>query len=176
VVTQALAPTRDGNGRTIICEVMVATAAIRNLIREGKSHQIPTFLQSSSDLGMISFDQHLAQRFALQLVSKSNGFTGPGLTVAFRNRSALRGGERTVSELVAALGDEQSNVSHHLAALRKQGLVAARRSGRKQLYRLADPELAAMLDKVDALAARLDQVAYTAALGIPTDPAFHGYG
>jgi twitching motility protein PilT len=71
VVTQALAPTKDGNGRTIVCEIMVATPAIRNLIREGKVHQIPTFLQSSADLGMISFDQHLAQRFAEQLISKA---------------------------------------------------------------------------------------------------------
>ncbi len=89
---------------------------------------------------------------------------------------ALRSGERTVSELVAAVGDEQSNVSHHLATLRKEGLVAARRAGRKQVYRLADAEVGRMLDQVDALAARLDQVAYTTALGIPTDPAFHGYG
>jgi twitching motility protein PilT len=71
VVTQALAPTKDGNGRTIVCEIMVATSAIRNLIREGKVHQIPTFLQSSADLGMISFDQHLAVRYHEQLISKS---------------------------------------------------------------------------------------------------------
>jgi twitching motility protein PilT len=70
VITQALAPTKDGNGRTIVCEVMVATPAIRNLIREGKVHQIPTFLQSSADLGMISFDQHLAHRFTEQIISK----------------------------------------------------------------------------------------------------------
>jgi twitching motility protein PilT len=70
VVTQALAPTKDGKGRTVVCEVMVATSAIRNLIREGKVHQIPTFLQSSAELGMISFDQHLAQRYAEQLISK----------------------------------------------------------------------------------------------------------
>jgi twitching motility protein PilT len=71
VVTQALAPKRDGKGRTIVCEVMVVTPAIRNLIREGKVHQIPTFLQSSADIGMISFDQHLAQRFAEQLITKA---------------------------------------------------------------------------------------------------------
>ena len=47
------------------------TPAIRNLIREGKVHQIPTFLQSSADLGMISFDQHLAQRYNEQLISKT---------------------------------------------------------------------------------------------------------
>jgi twitching motility protein PilT len=71
VVTQALAPTRDGSGRTIICEIMVATSAIRNLIREDKVHQIPTFLQSSAQMGMISFDQHLAQRYGEQLISKN---------------------------------------------------------------------------------------------------------
>ena len=71
VVTQALAPTMDRKGRTIVCEVMVATPAIRNLIREGKVHQIPTFLQSSGDLGMISFDQHLARRFSEQRITKA---------------------------------------------------------------------------------------------------------
>lgn len=71
VVTQALAPRMDGMGRTIVCEIMVATSAIRNLIREGKVHQIPSFLQSSGDVGMISFDQHLAQRYGEQLISKT---------------------------------------------------------------------------------------------------------
>jgi twitching motility protein PilT len=75
VVTQALAPRRDGAGRSIICEVMVATSAIRNLVREGKTHQIPSFLQSSSDVGMISFDQHLAQRFGEQLISKGTALS-----------------------------------------------------------------------------------------------------
>jgi twitching motility protein PilT len=69
VVTQALVPRKD-NGRAVVCEVMMATAAIRNLIREGKVHQIPSFLQSSRDLGMISFDQHLAERYAEGLISK----------------------------------------------------------------------------------------------------------
>jgi twitching motility protein PilT len=69
VVTQALAPRMNG-GRTVVCEVMVATPAIRNLIREGKVHQIPSFLQSSSDVGMISFDQHLAQRYTAGLISQ----------------------------------------------------------------------------------------------------------
>ena len=70
VLTQSLAPTKDGRGRIAVCEVMVVTAAIRNLIREGKVHQIPTFLQSSSEAGMISFDQHLAHRFMANRVDK----------------------------------------------------------------------------------------------------------
>jgi twitching motility protein PilT len=69
VVTQSLAPRKD-QGRTVVCEVMMATPAIRNLIREGKVHQIPTFLQSSRELGMISFDQHLAERYQAQIISK----------------------------------------------------------------------------------------------------------
>jgi twitching motility protein PilT len=75
VVTQALAPTKDGTGRTVICEVMVGTSAIRSLIREGKVHQIPAFLQSSAEAGMISFDQHLALRFAEQKVSKATALS-----------------------------------------------------------------------------------------------------
>jgi twitching motility protein PilT len=68
VVTQALVPRLDGQGRTVVCEVMFATAAIRNLIREGKNHQIPSFMQSSGTDGMLTFDQHLAQRVDQGLV------------------------------------------------------------------------------------------------------------
>jgi twitching motility protein PilT len=62
IVTQALARRPDGSGRTVVCEVMFATAAIRNLIREGKTHQIPSFMQSGGGEGMLTFDAHLAQR------------------------------------------------------------------------------------------------------------------
>ncbi len=75
VVTQALVPRKDGKGRTVVCEIMVATPAIRSLIREGKVHQIASFLQSSGDTGMISFDQHLAQRYADQEISKSTALS-----------------------------------------------------------------------------------------------------
>ncbi len=89
---------------------------------------------------------------------------------------ALRGGEKTVGQLVAALGDEQSNVSHHLGTLREAGLVLARRDGRSQVYRLADAEVSKVLEQVEALAARLEQLAYTSSLGLPIDAGFHGYG
>jgi twitching motility protein PilT len=64
VVTQALVKRSDGAGRTVVCEIMFATSAIRNLIREGKNHQIPSFMQSSGSAGMLTFDQHLATRVA----------------------------------------------------------------------------------------------------------------
>lgn len=88
----------------------------------------------------------------------------------------LRQGERTVGQLVEALHDEQSNVSHHLGTLRDAGLVVCRRDGRKQVYRLADAELGRILEQVEALAGRMEQMAYTTSLGLPMDAAFHGYG
>jgi twitching motility protein PilT len=69
VVTQALCPRADGTGRTVITEIMFATPAIRNLIREGKSHQIPSFMQSGGGSGMLSFDQHLSQRVQQQVIT-----------------------------------------------------------------------------------------------------------
>lgn len=69
VVTQALLPRRDG-GRTVVCEVMMTTPAIRSLIREDKIHLIPGYIQAGGDVGMIGFDQHLAQRFRDQIITK----------------------------------------------------------------------------------------------------------
>jgi twitching motility protein PilT len=60
VVCQALCRRADGPGRAVATEVMVATPAIRNLIREGKTHQIYSSLQAGSRLGMHTMDQHLA--------------------------------------------------------------------------------------------------------------------
>lgn len=75
VVTQALAPRADGQGRTIITEIMIATSAIRNLIREGKNHQIPSFMQSGGREGMLSFDQHLAERVQQRLITHEQGLS-----------------------------------------------------------------------------------------------------
>jgi twitching motility protein PilT len=61
VVCQALCKTKDGKGRVAAVEVMMATPAIRNLIREGKTHQIHSSLQAGSQHGMQTMDQHLAE-------------------------------------------------------------------------------------------------------------------
>ncbi|MCS6932829.1 MAG: metalloregulator ArsR/SmtB family transcription factor [Acetobacteraceae bacterium] len=55
------------------------------------------------------------------------------------------GGETSVGELAESLGLSQPGVSQHLARLRAEGIVAARRSGTTILYRLADPRAAALL-------------------------------
>jgi twitching motility protein PilT len=61
VVTQQLLPTADGAGRVCACEVLVPTPAVRNLIREGKTHQIYSAIQTSGSTGMQTMDAHLAQ-------------------------------------------------------------------------------------------------------------------
>jgi twitching motility protein PilT len=61
IVTQQLLPTADGSARIVACEVLVPTPAIRNLIREGKTHQIYSALQTSGAVGMQTMDSHLAQ-------------------------------------------------------------------------------------------------------------------
>ena len=61
IVTQQLVATADGRGRTVACEVMVVTPAIRNLIREAKTHQINSALQAGGSFGMQTMDQALAR-------------------------------------------------------------------------------------------------------------------
>ncbi len=61
IVTQQLLPTADGRGRVVASEVLVPTPAIRNLIREGKTHQIYAALQTSGAVGMQTMDADLAR-------------------------------------------------------------------------------------------------------------------
>jgi twitching motility protein PilT len=61
IVTQQLLPTADGSSRIVACEVLVPTPAVRNLIREGKTHQIYSAIQTSGSIGMQTMDSHLAQ-------------------------------------------------------------------------------------------------------------------
>jgi twitching motility protein PilT len=60
VVTQTLLPTADGASRVAACEVMIPTPGVRNLIREGKTHQIPSAMQTGSLHGMQTMDAALA--------------------------------------------------------------------------------------------------------------------
>jgi twitching motility protein PilT len=61
IVTQQLLPTSDGRGRAVACEVLIPTPAIRNLIREGKTHQIYAAVQTSGATGMQTMDADLAR-------------------------------------------------------------------------------------------------------------------
>jgi twitching motility protein PilT len=60
IVTQQLVPTPGGRSRVAACEVLVATPAVRNLIREGKTHQIYSSMQAGGKYGMQTMDMSLA--------------------------------------------------------------------------------------------------------------------
>jgi twitching motility protein PilT len=60
IVCQTLCKTTDGLGRVVATEVLTITPAIRNLIREGKTHQIYSAMQTGGQHGMQTMDQHLA--------------------------------------------------------------------------------------------------------------------
>ena len=61
VVTQQLLLNADGTGRLAACEVMICTAAIRNLVRSAKTHQIYSLMQTGGQYGMQTMDQGLAK-------------------------------------------------------------------------------------------------------------------
>src|SRR6202022_1959779 len=60
IMTQQLLPNADGSGRVVATEILVPNPAVRNLIREGKTHQIYSVLQTSSAVGMQTMDASLA--------------------------------------------------------------------------------------------------------------------
>lgn len=69
VISQTLLPRSDGNGRVGAFEVMVATPAIGTLIREGKTYQIYTDIQTGAQHGMQTLDSHLLRLVLQKIVS-----------------------------------------------------------------------------------------------------------
>lgn len=70
VVAQTLIPRAKGDGRVCAMEIMVGTLAVRALIREAKTHQLPSIIQVSQKLGMQSLDQQLKQFVFEGLITK----------------------------------------------------------------------------------------------------------
>lgn len=60
MIAQRLIPISAG-GRRAVSEIMLATPAIRNLIRESKNHQIDNVIRTSADMGMISLEHSLVK-------------------------------------------------------------------------------------------------------------------
>ncbi|WP_308169191.1 type IV pilus twitching motility protein PilT [Cellulomonas hominis] len=73
VVSQTLCKRADAPGRVVATEVMVATAAIRNLIREGKTYQVYSAMQAGAQHGMHTMDQHLAELVRTGRISYESG-------------------------------------------------------------------------------------------------------
>ena len=70
VISQNLLKRSDGKGRVAAYEILIATPSVRNLIREAKTYQISSILQTSQQQGMISLDAHLAKLVKRRVVTK----------------------------------------------------------------------------------------------------------
>jgi twitching motility protein PilT len=69
VISQQLLRRRDETGRIAAVEVMIATPAIKSLIREGKTHQIDSLIQTGAEFGMQSMDSSLLSLYKKDFIS-----------------------------------------------------------------------------------------------------------
>ena len=70
IVTQALLPTADGQGRVAALEILLPDDATRNLIRQGKVEQIYSIMQTATGRGMMTMEQSLAQLVLRRVITK----------------------------------------------------------------------------------------------------------
>ncbi len=70
IVSQQLIPANDGSSRVAAFEVLHVNSAVRNLIREGKSHQLLTVMQTNRKQGMISMDDAIIELYRSQKISR----------------------------------------------------------------------------------------------------------
>lgn len=72
IISQQIVPRADGKGRVGAFEILVATPAIRNLIREGKTHQLITSLETGSKYGMNTMDSALIKLYKDGIIDDEN--------------------------------------------------------------------------------------------------------
>lgn len=70
VVSQQLIPKADNSGRVAAFEVLHANQAVRNLIRESKSHQLKTVMQTNRKMGMITMDEAIQQLYMEKKITR----------------------------------------------------------------------------------------------------------
>ena len=69
IITQQMLPKISGDGRVVAYEIMIATPAVRALIREGKSYQLVSVIQTGASLGMITMDACLADMYKKKMIT-----------------------------------------------------------------------------------------------------------
>ncbi|MDJ0347754.1 type IV pilus twitching motility protein PilT [Cryobacterium sp. PH29-G1] len=108
VVCQTLVKCSTGSGRVAATEVLVTTPAIANLIREGKTHQIESMMQTGKERGMHTMDQHLAELVNTGQITRkaalSKAHDADGLDLLVHRTDPMPGGAFAV-----ALADAGAN-------------------------------------------------------------------
>ena len=69
VMCQTLVPRADGSGRIAAIEIMLADSSVRNLLREGKLHQLANTIRTHRDIGMISLDEALVDLYLRRVIT-----------------------------------------------------------------------------------------------------------
>lgn len=75
IISQQLLPRADGQGIVACFEILIANNAISNLIREGKTHQIPTIMQTNIKNGMRMMDQSLSEMVRCGVITRDLAIT-----------------------------------------------------------------------------------------------------
>jgi twitching motility protein PilT len=75
VVSQTLFKRRDRRGRVAALEIMIANPAVRNLIREGKTYQVPSMIQTGKKYGMQSLDDSIMELLMKKIISPDDAYT-----------------------------------------------------------------------------------------------------
>jgi twitching motility protein PilT len=75
VLSQTLFKRRDGKGRVVALEIMIANPAVRNLIREGKTYQIPSMIQTGKKYGMQPLDDSIMSLLERKIISADDAYT-----------------------------------------------------------------------------------------------------
>jgi twitching motility protein PilT len=83
VITQTLCK-KTGGGRVAALEIMIGTTAVKNLIREGKIHQLPGVIQTSQNVGMQTLEMHLHDLVQRGLISRQAAIEKSGNAEMFR--------------------------------------------------------------------------------------------
>ncbi|MCZ6602549.1 MAG: type IV pilus twitching motility protein PilT [Planctomycetota bacterium] len=73
VISQVLLPKFDGQGRIAAHEILISTSAVQAMIREGKTHQIPSAIQTGRKAGMRSMEQAITKLRTLGVVARDAG-------------------------------------------------------------------------------------------------------
>ncbi len=98
VLCQKLLPSSRGKGREMAMEVMIATDAIRNQIREGATHQISTSIEASGKIGMITMDRSLLELFRKGRISREQALLNAFKPDEMARQMALPGGALTPAQ------------------------------------------------------------------------------
>jgi len=101
VVTQTLVPTADGEGRCVAAEVLVPTPGVRNLIREGKTHQIYSLIQTGGQHGMQTMDASLAGLVRAGRITTAMAESRSSAPAELRR--LIQGGDSTAAPAVQAV-------------------------------------------------------------------------